>query len=61
MTAAKAFEYWMQKHELQDLRGEVIGYQETAVGITIWLETATGRTGIPYPYKYDGSQTLLHG
>lgn len=59
MTAVEAFKQWMREHELQDLRGEVIGYQETAVGITIWLKTATGTTGIPYPYKFDGSQHLL--
>lgn len=59
MTAAVAFKQWMREYELQDLHGEVIGYQETAVGITIWLETATGTTGIPYPYQYDGSEQLL--
>lgn len=59
MTAAEAFKKWMIENELTDLRGEVIGYQETTVGITIWLKTATGITGIPYPYKYDGSGQLL--
>lgn len=59
MTAAEVFTQWMAEHELQDLRGEVIGYQETAIGITIWLKTATGKTGIPYAYKFDGTQPLL--
>lgn len=59
MTAAKAFKQWMEERERIDLRGEVIGYQETSVGITIWLKNATGITGIPYPYKFDGSQPLL--
>lgn len=59
MTAAEAFKKWMRENELVELRGEVIRYQETAVGITIWLKTATGRTGIPYPYKYDGAGCLL--
>lgn len=59
MTAVEAFKKWMIEHQLMDLRGEVIGYQETAIGITVWLKTATGTTGIPYPYKYDCSEQLL--
>lgn len=59
MTEAEAFKHWMKEHELIDLRGEVIGYQKTAVGITIWLKNATGFVGIPWPYKYDGAGNLL--
>lgn len=59
MTAAEAFKKWMVEHQLMDLRGEAIGYQETAVGITIWLKNATGIAGIPYPYKYEGETWCL--
>lgn len=59
MTAAEAFRKWMRERECVDLRGEVLGYNETSVGITIFLKNATGVVGIPYPYKYEGSDCLL--
>lgn len=55
MTAAEAYREWKQRHELT-CRCKVIGYQETPVGITIWLDNGTG---IPYPYKYEGEASAL--
>ena len=55
MTAAEAFQEWRQRYELA-CQYEVVGYQETPVGIAIWLGN---RTVIPYPYKYEGGTNNL--
>lgn len=59
MSAKEAFHKWMRERECIELRGEVLGYNETPVGITIFLKTTTGVTGIPYPYKYEGEMRSL--
>lgn len=51
MTSAQAFQQWKREYEYTSLRGEILGYNETTNGITIWLKNATGITGIPYVYK----------
>lgn len=59
ISAKEAFRKWMREHECCNLRGEVLGYNETSVGITIFLKNTTGVTGIPYPYKYEDDDCLL--